>query len=348
MEKLVSIITPCYNTGKYIGRLLNSVLSQTYPRIEMFVIDDGSIDNSKDIVSEYIQKFSDRGYKLNYVYQENQGQSVAINNGLKLVNGEFLAWPDSDDFYSKDDAIEQMVTRLESSSQEVALVRCKMQILDEETLQVIGSRGDNCSEEEPWELFEDCLMGNFYFYPGCYMVRFSIFKEANGLDIYTEKDAGQNWQMFLPVLYLYRCTTINDYLFSVIARKTSHSRGQYQGVERTIQKWEAYERTILATIDKIKSMPALKKRLYKERIIIQYALRKFKFAADNSSFSNLKKFRKVLIEHNAYSYKLKIRYYCAIIPGSKRVYNCCIPFIVKMHHRIKSKLLNRTNVKESN
>jgi glycosyltransferase involved in cell wall biosynthesis len=47
---LVSIVTPCYNTGKYVHRLLESVLNQTYPNIEMFVIDDGSSDNSAEIV----------------------------------------------------------------------------------------------------------------------------------------------------------------------------------------------------------------------------------------------------------------------------------------------------------
>jgi glycosyltransferase involved in cell wall biosynthesis len=100
-ENLVSLLTPMYNTDKYIHRLLDSVLSQDYPSIEMIIIDDGSTDNSKDIVKSYIQPFAEKGYTLKYVYQENQGQSVAIKNGLQLISGEFLAWPDSDDFYAE-------------------------------------------------------------------------------------------------------------------------------------------------------------------------------------------------------------------------------------------------------
>ena len=315
MKKIVSILTPCYNTGKYVARLLESVLLQTYPFVEMIVIDDGSTDNTRDIVTDYIVRFEARGYSLYYIYQENQGQSVAINNGLKLVKGDFLAWPDSDDFYTTNDAIEKMVNHLDSLPKEFALVRCKMQILDEDTFKVIGSRGEGTLKEEKWELFEDCLRGNFYFYPGCYMLRFSSFLDVNGLDIYTEKDAGQNWQIFLPVLYRFRCSTINEYLFSVLARSSSHSRGQYEGIERTIQKWDAYERTIIATLDKINSMPINDKNDYKREVQIQYALRKYDLAVENRHFSFMSKYRVVLEKLCSFHMKEKIKFYSAYIPG---------------------------------
>lgn len=321
MEKLVSILTPCYNTGKYIERLLNSVLLQTYPLIEMFVIDDGSTDNTENVVLNFIPKFKARGYSLNYIYQENQGQSVAINNGLKLVKGEYLAWPDSDDFYTANDAIEKMVNHLESLPKEFALVRCKMNILDENTLKIIDKRGENGLKEEKWELFEDCLRGNFYFYPGCYLANFSRFLEANGLEIYTEKDAGQNWQMFLPILYKFRCTTINEFLFSVLARSTSHSRGQYKGIDRTIQKWDAYERTIIATLDKIKSMPFNIKESYKKEVQIQYALRKFDLAINYRNFKLMKKYRNILIDNNSYKVKEKLKFFSAYVPYLRKVFS---------------------------
>lgn len=88
--ELVSLLTPCYNMEKYIFRLLDSVLSQTYPTVEMIIIDDGSSDKSADIIKSYIPKFSERGYSLKYVFQENSGQSVAIQNGLLLVKGKYL------------------------------------------------------------------------------------------------------------------------------------------------------------------------------------------------------------------------------------------------------------------
>ena len=90
---LVSIITPCYNTAGYLHRLLESVVKQTYPDIEMFVIDDGSKDNPKEIVERYIPEFRQRGYQLTYIHQVNSGQSVAIKRGLEMISGEFFVWP---------------------------------------------------------------------------------------------------------------------------------------------------------------------------------------------------------------------------------------------------------------
>ena len=106
---LVSLITPCYNGEKHIGRLLNSILEQTYPNIEHYVIDDGSTDNTADVIKSYIEKYEAKGYSLTYVFQNNSGQSVAINNGLKLIKGEYLLWPDSDDYYSCIDSISILI-----------------------------------------------------------------------------------------------------------------------------------------------------------------------------------------------------------------------------------------------
>ena len=58
---LVSIITPCYNTGNYVHRLLNSVLNQTYTQIEIIVLDDGSTDNTHEVCQGFADKFRDKG-----------------------------------------------------------------------------------------------------------------------------------------------------------------------------------------------------------------------------------------------------------------------------------------------
>ncbi len=273
MEKgLVSILSPCYNTGGYIHRLLDSILAQTYSFIEMFVIDDGSTDNSLEIIKSYIPKFHARGYRLSYKYQENAGQSVAINNGLKMISGEFLVWPDSDDYYQSNDAIAKMVFALQNAPAEFAMVRTQEQIVRDGTLEVIGYNGLDVKEQEDASLFYDCLFqkNGCYFCSGAYMVRTGVLGEVTGMSIFTCKNAGQNWQLMLPVLYKYRCLSIKEVLYSVVERQASHSRGQYQGYENSLIKFSVYEQTILETLDRIRGMSSEERAELKKQINAKY------------------------------------------------------------------------------
>ena len=305
--KLVSILTPCYNSGKFIHRLLDSILKQTYSQIEMFVIDDGSADNSKEVITNYIPLFEKKGYKLNYVYQENSGQSVAINKGLKLISGDYLVWPDSDDYYASNDAIAKMVDKLENASLEFAMVRTQERLIEETTGKEIKVVGLYANEEEPASMFMDCLLGNIYFMPGGYMIRTSTFWDVNGKEIYTEKDAGQNWQIFLPILYQHRCLTIKEPLYNVVIRAASHSRGQYEGFKRNIVKIAAYERTIINTLDYIKAMGDEERSRCKEIVGRQYALRRVLMAIKDGTDEDVEYYYDILDKQ--YGTTLKEKYY---------------------------------------
>lgn len=96
MNKLVSVIVPVYNSGKYISRCLDSILSQVYTNIEVVLIDDGSTDNSFEICREYEKNDS----RVRVIHQENSGASVARNTGLKNISGEYVMFCDSDDMVS--------------------------------------------------------------------------------------------------------------------------------------------------------------------------------------------------------------------------------------------------------
>lgn len=275
MEKgLISILTPCYNTAAYLPRLLQSVLSQTYPHVEMFAIDDGSTDNTREVVESYVPRFAERGYRLTYVYQDNGGQSVAIRNGLRLVNGQYLVWPDSDDHYADDCALALMVEALERASAEYGMVRTQENAVEDGTMRVKSVYGLNAHEHEPESLFEDCLFARnqYYFPPGAYMVDFAKLQEATTLDIYTDHDAGQNWQLMLPMLYRYRCLTIMQPLYNVVERTSSHSRGTYKGYDRMVQKFYSYEETILETLKRIKGMHDDDRERYSLEIRRKYGL----------------------------------------------------------------------------
>lgn len=93
MNPLLSIIIPCYNTGKYIEKCLESVLSQNYKDIEVIVVDDGSIDDTGDIV----RVISKQDKRVRYVYKKNSGVSETRNRGLREATGDYVTFVDSDD-----------------------------------------------------------------------------------------------------------------------------------------------------------------------------------------------------------------------------------------------------------
>ncbi|NQV01635.1 MAG: glycosyltransferase [Bacteroidia bacterium] len=103
MEKtnpLISVIIPVYNGGLYLAEAIDSVLKQAYSPMEIIVIDDGSTDNSAAIA---------KGYQtVRYFFQPNSGTSAALNKGLGVAVGEFLAFLDADDIWEKNKLLIQM------------------------------------------------------------------------------------------------------------------------------------------------------------------------------------------------------------------------------------------------
>lgn len=98
-EKLVSVITPTYNCAKFIARTIDSVRAQTYGNWEMIIVDDRSSDNTKEIVEEYIKNDSRIKYHL---LEVNSGAAVARTTAMKLAQGAYMAFLDSDDVWMPD------------------------------------------------------------------------------------------------------------------------------------------------------------------------------------------------------------------------------------------------------
>ena len=111
---LISIIIPVYNSGLFIAKCLNSLINQTYTNIEIICINDGSLDNSLDVLKKYQKK--DKRVKI--IDKENAGVSAARNDGLKFASGEYITFVDADDWL-EENAIEILYNTLKREKVDV-------------------------------------------------------------------------------------------------------------------------------------------------------------------------------------------------------------------------------------
>lgn len=124
-KSLVSIIMPVYNAEKFLAEAIESILGQTYQNFELIILDDGSEDNSLNIIKSYATKDS----RINTISHENKGLVKTLNEGLKLANGNYICRMDADDI-SKSRRLEKQVHFLEENL-DVVLVGCYFDLLVE-------------------------------------------------------------------------------------------------------------------------------------------------------------------------------------------------------------------------
>ena len=126
---MLSVIIPVYNVENYLNECLDSVTSQTLEDMEIICIDDGSTDNSPDILKEYSKK--DKRIKI--ITKENGGQATARNLGIKEAQGEYIAFVDSDDFIEPT-MFEKLYTKAKDNNLDIAM--CKIATYDNQTEEI--------------------------------------------------------------------------------------------------------------------------------------------------------------------------------------------------------------------
>ena len=124
-EPLVSIVTPSYNTGRYIEETLRSVAEQDYPRIEHIVLDSGSTDETPSILARYPSVS---------VVADPRGVTEKVNRGFELTQGEIVAWINADDVYLPGAFRKAVAAFLDEP--EVALVYCNYLDIDENSVEI--------------------------------------------------------------------------------------------------------------------------------------------------------------------------------------------------------------------
>ena len=288
MSKKVSIITPCYNGEAFLNRYLDSILNQTYDNIELVFINDGSHDKTEEIFKSYERKFKEKGIETIYIYQENSGQAVAINQGLKVYTGDYLTWPDSDDELTPN-SIEVRVKFLEKNKK-YGYVRGNSIKINEDTKEVVEVTDTDSTYNKKGDLEELIFCFNGWFPYGGYLVRRSSIEKALPTNKIFETRYGQNWQIILPVAYYFDGAFIKDSVYKYYIRSNSHSRIK-GNIDAEIKKHFSHMEILKEVLSPLGE--------YEKRenlILEQYYTKILKSAVELKSYSNIEKYYKKIKE----------------------------------------------------
>ena len=295
MEKLVSILTPCYNSEKYIDRYAESLLAQEYSNCQLIFMDDGSTDNSKEKIMKYKDAFEKKGFIFEYHYHENIGVGATIAEGIRYVVGDYLTWPDVDDALSADSIIKKV--KFLDQHPEYGLVRTDFAKVYDDAPDVVVERG---AQKYPnrWKeaLFKDYLLSNqAWLQGGCFMVRMTSFLKANPDRYIYPTRRGQNWQMLLPLLYEFKCGYIDEPLFYYLLRNGSLSDISNETYDDRIRKYELYEELIIDTVNHM-HITESEKKSYIEQVQCHYIKEKISHAFFKNNRKEVQKYYKKLKE----------------------------------------------------
>ncbi|MBW8011286.1 MAG: glycosyltransferase [Chloroflexi bacterium] len=163
-SSIVSIITPSYNSEKFVEETILSVKNQDYPFIDHIIIDGGSTDGTIAILNKYLH--------LNWISEKDEGQSDAINKGFGIAKGEIIGWLNSDDTYQPE-AISTAINFLKKNT-DVDIIYSDVQIIDECGQPVGISRSQSF---DIWKLIET----NYIRQPTVF-IRRRVIKSLKGVD----------------------------------------------------------------------------------------------------------------------------------------------------------------------
>lgn len=171
-NQIVSVIIPVYQAEKYVVRCVESVINQTYKKLEVIMIDDGSEDNSLEICNEFAKKDS----RIQIFHQTNMGVAAARNKGLDYAGGEYIYFLDSDDWIDKN-TLADMVYSLEENNSDLCI--CGFHYIDGQKEQEHCFTGEFQVKRNVfmsdyfWKLYEDTILFNI----GTKLYRRSLIEE---------------------------------------------------------------------------------------------------------------------------------------------------------------------------
>ncbi|WP_439490600.1 glycosyltransferase family A protein [Algoriphagus sp.] len=255
-DPLVSILIPVYNKASYIKETLESALKQTYPNTEIILVNDGSTDSSLEILKTYIEKYPD---KITLIDQENQGVSLATNQGIQAAKGEYIQFLDADDLLSPN-KIANQISLLDSQPESV-IVTCEWRMFQDDS---------KISTSIPYGVFQDFESGldlllRFWNHqemmqPAAYLTHRSLIEKAGPWD--ESLTINQDGEFFARVL-MHADQVLFESKGKVFYRTPGESNVSQQKSEEAmyslLQSYRCYEREVLKFEDSERVRIGLKK-----------------------------------------------------------------------------------------
>jgi glycosyltransferase involved in cell wall biosynthesis len=172
---LVSVIVPAYNRAGIIGETIENIFQQTYANVELIIVDDGSTDNTQEILASY-------GERVRWVSQKNAGPAAARNHGIRMAKGEIVAFQDSDDAWHPT-KIERQVSLLERARETVCCVcNCTVELPGIVVRSFESAPLNPPIEEGVWLNPAEVLATRFILFNQAVAIRREVLERIGGFD----------------------------------------------------------------------------------------------------------------------------------------------------------------------
>lgn len=231
-KELVSIIIPVYNGEENIGMALEAINNQTYTNYEVVVVDDGSSDNTKDIVMNHIEN----NKRIKYYYKNNSGVSDSRNYGITKSNGKYIAFLDCDDYYDYK-WIEKMYNKIK---QGFDLCYCGYKSFSGSNIKKIRTKFSKAN------VLKKYLLGVIKIQTGCFLISKKIILN-NKLEFRANANWGEDVEFFCKVLKkCNRISFIREHLvyYNIEDTEKKLSKFNINKIEKNISMIKNIEREV--------------------------------------------------------------------------------------------------------
>lgn len=189
-QPLVSVVIPNYNYARYLSKAISSALAQHYPNVEVIIVDDGSTDESIEIIESF-------GERVKLIRQRNQGVGIARNTGANVAKGKMLAFLDADDYWHPD-KLKKQIEKMQSD-REIGLVHCGFWHVDAND-EPIDERLDG---EEGW-VADKLMKLEPVLSSTTLIVRKDAFEAVGGYDVNKDLHPAEDWEFVYRVARKYK------------------------------------------------------------------------------------------------------------------------------------------------